>query len=138
MTELVRFGVSMTKKLLHDFDRKICGRGYGSRSEAIRDLVRDRLVELEWESGTKEVVGTLTLVYNHEVRELADRLTDLQHRYYRNIISTTHAHLTPHTCLEVVILRGRPDDIRRIADTLLAAKGVRHGKLVSTTTGEEF
>ena len=138
MSELVRFGVSMEKKLLGDFDRRICSRGYGNRSEAIRDLVRDRLVELAWETGTADVVGTLTIVYDHEVHELADRLTDIQHEHHASIISSMHAHLTPHTCLEVIILRGKPNTIRSIADALLAAKGVRHGKLVSTTTGKEF
>ena len=138
MNQLVRFGVSMDKKLLDAFDRKICGRVYGSRSEAIRDLVRDRLVDLAWESGSSEVIGTLTIVYDHDVHDIADSLTDIQHEYHKSIICSTHAHLTAHTCLEVIILRGKPNDIRRIADALLAAKGVRHGKLVSTTTGKEF
>jgi len=136
--ELVRFGVSMEKKLLDDFDRRICSRGYDNRSEAIRDIVRDRLVELAWQAGNADVVGTLTLVYDHEVHELSDRLTDIQHKYHTSIIASTHAHLTPHTCLEVIILRGRPDSIRMIADSLLTVKGVRHGKLVTTTTGKEF
>ena len=138
MNELARFGVSMEKKLLHDFDRKICSRGYGNRSEAIRDLIRDRLVELAWEGGTGEVVGTLTIVYDHHVRDLTERLTDIQHKYHTSIIASTHVHLTHHTCLEVIILRGSAETIRKIADALLAAKGVQHGKLVSTTTGEEF
>ena len=138
MSELVRFGVSMEKKLLHEFDRRICSRGYTNRSEALRDLVRDRLVELAWEGGTGEVVGTLTIVYDHEVRDLTDRLTDIQHKFHTSIIASTHAHLTHHTCLEVIILRGSPETIRKISDALLAAKGVRHGKLVSTTTGKEF
>jgi len=138
VNELARFGVSMEKKLLHDFDRRICSRGYGNRSEAIRDLIRDRLVELAWEGGTGDVVGTLTIVYDHHVRDLTDRLTDIQHKYHASIIASTHAHLTHHTCLEVIILRGSAQTIRKIADALLAAKGVRHGKLVSTTTAEEF
>ncbi|HUS57594.1 MAG TPA: nickel-responsive transcriptional regulator NikR [Planctomycetota bacterium] len=138
MSALVRFGVSMEKKLLDEFDGKICSRGYDNRSEAIRDIVRDKLVELAWESGASEVVGTLTIVYDHEVHELTDRLTDIQHKYHTSIVSSMHAHLTPHTCLEVIILRGRPSAIRTIADALLAAKGVRHGKLVTTTTGKEF
>ena len=138
MHELVRFGVSMEKKLLDEFDRRICSRGYDNRSEAIRDIVRDKLVELAWEAGSDEVVGTLTIVYDHEVHDLTDRLTDIQHKYHTSIISSTHAHLTKHTCLEVIILRGRPNTIRAIADSLLAAKGVRHGKLVTTTTGKGF
>ena len=138
MHDLARFGVSMDKKLLKDFDERICSRGYDNRSEAIRDIIRDKLVELAWESGSGEVVGTLTIVYDHEVHELADRLTDIQHRFHTSIIASTHAHLTSHTCLEVIILRGKPGTIRTIADTLLAARGVRHGKLVTTTTGKDF
>lgn len=133
-----RFGVSIPDELLAKLDRLAKKKGYGSRSEALRDLVRDRFVDEEWQSLNKEVVGTVTLVYDHHVHDLADKLTDIQHDHFANIVSSTHIHLDHHNCLEVLIVRGEGRKIRRIADQLIAAKGVKHGKLVMTTTGKEL
>jgi CopG family nickel-responsive transcriptional regulator len=135
---LKRFGVSIPDDLLNKLDRLADKKGYSNRSEVIRDLIRDRFVEKEWELGDKEVVGTVTLVYNHESHELADKLTDLQHHYHKNIISTTHIHLDEHNCLEVLVVRGKAPKIKGIADLLISTKGVKHGKLVMTTTGKEI
>ncbi len=138
MSKIVRFGVSMDSKLLKDFDRLISKKGYANRSEAIRDLVRDSLVMEEWELGTKEIVGTITLVFSHDTRELTDILTDLQHQYYKSIVSTTHVHLDEHNCLEVLIIKGKGSNIKEIADRLIGTKGVKHGKLTLTTTGKDL
>jgi len=135
---LKRFGVSIPDDLLNKLDRLADKKGYSNRSEVIRDLIRDRFVEKEWELGNKEVVGTVTLVYNHESHELADKLTDLQHHYHKDIISTTHIHLDEHNCLEVLVVRGKATKIKGIADLLISTKGVKHGKLVMTTTGKEI
>jgi CopG family nickel-responsive transcriptional regulator len=132
----VRFGVSIEDGLLKSFDRIIGNKGYQNRSEAIRDLIRDHLVSEQWEAGTEETAGTITLVYSHDTRELTDTLTDIQHHYHAAVVSTTHIHLDGHNCLEVLIVRGKGDEIRKIADRLIGTKGVIHGKLTLTTTGQ--
>lgn len=138
MEELIRFGVSIRSKLLRRFDDLIRQKGYVNRSEAIRDLIRKHLVEHEWELGDRETIGTLTIVYNHHVRELAERLDHFQHDHYESVISTMHIHLDEHNCLEVMVLRGKPVKIRSLADTIIGVKGVNHGQLVMTTTGREL
>jgi len=137
MVDAVRFGVSMDKTLLKDFDELITKMGYTNRSEAIRDLIRERLVQQEWQATDKETVGTIALVYDHEVHELTETLTALQHKYHRHIISTMHIHLDKHNCLEVLIVRGKGRAIKKIADKLQSTKGVKHGKLMTTTTGRK-
>lgn len=136
MSKLVRFGISMDNRLLKRFDLMITQKGYSNRSEAIRDLIRDQLVDATWKEENKEVVGTITLVYNHEVRELTDRLIDIQHQFCSRIISSVHVHLDEHNCLEVLIVRGKGRDLKHIAEKLIGIKGVKHGKLLTTTTGK--
>lgn len=136
MGETVRFGISMDEELLATFDRLIEQKGYANRSEAIRDLIRAAQVESDWEEGEKEGVGTVTLVYNHHVRDLSDKLTEQQHSHHDQIISALHVHLDAHNCLEVLVVRGKVREVRQIADELIGVKGVKHGKLVMTTTGE--
>jgi CopG family nickel-responsive transcriptional regulator len=130
---LVRFGVSMEKDLLEGFDALAHAKGYGSRSEAIRDMVRDLLIEQKLREENTDGVGTLTLVYNHHQRELEEKLTDYQHDHLESVVSTVHVHLSRHVCLEVLILRGKTSDIKKVAEGLIATKGVQHGKLVLTT-----
>ncbi len=136
MADVTRFGVSLEEKLLKRFDRLIDRKGYANRSEAIRDLIRESLVREQWEMGAEEAVGTITLVYNHETRELADRLTDLQHEHYEEIVSTLHVHLDSHHCLEVLVLRGRASDLKTIADRLIGTRGVKHGTFSATAEGK--
>jgi len=136
MPGVVRFGVSLDKALLDRFDRLIRGKKYTNRSEALRDLIRKELVEVEWEE-EREVAGAITYVYDRHRRELLNRLTDLQHDHQPIIISTQHVHLDHDRCLEIVAVRGRARAIRRLADALKAVKGVRHGTLSMTGTGRE-
>ena len=136
--KVTRFGISMGPSLLLKFDRLISRKGYANRSEAIRDLVREHLVEKEWEEVKGEVVGTVTLVYDHHVRDLSDKLTDLQHDHYKNIVSSTHIHLDAHNCLEVLVVKGKSGEVRSIAERLISTKGVSHGKLAMTSTGKEL
>jgi len=138
MGKLLRFGVSLEATLLEKFDPFIAKLGYKSRSEAIRDLIRERLVAEEWETGTTSTMGVLSLVYSHEVRELSKKLTDIQHHHLGIILSTTHIHMDEHNCLEVVILKGSGKEIQEVASQLLSAKGVKHGKLIMTTTGNRL
>ncbi|MDZ7271251.1 MAG: nickel-responsive transcriptional regulator NikR [candidate division KSB1 bacterium] len=135
---LTRFGISLDEELLQRFDALIEEKGYSNRSEAIRDLIRDALVQREWEKEAGERVGTITLIYDHHLRELPERLTELQHRYTGQIISTMHVHLDHDNCLEVLAVRGEAQVVRNIADQLIGTKGVKHGKLVTTTTGREL
>ncbi len=135
---ITRFGISLEKALIERFDSLIRKKGYANRSEAIRDLIRDSLVMEEWEAGNVETVGTITLVYSHHTRELADTLTDLQHHYHTAIISAMHIHLDEHNCLEVLVVKGKGKDIRKISDRLIGTKGVKHGKLTLTTTGKHL
>jgi len=134
---LVRFGVSMEQSLLKTFDSLCTEKGYETRSEAIRDMIRNLLVEKGLRQENAEGVGTLTLVYNHHQRELEEKLTDYQHHHLESIISTVHVHLTKHLCLEVMLLKGRTKEIKAIADGLIATKGVKHGKLVLTLAGKD-
>jgi CopG family nickel-responsive transcriptional regulator len=133
---ITRFGVSLDGRLLAKFDRLIGRKGYRNRSEAIRDLIRDSLVREQWELGDTEAVGTLTLVYDHETRELEERLTEIQHAHYRAIVSTLHIHLDPHHCLEVLVLRGKASLLKTIADRLIGTRGVKHGTFAATAEGK--
>ena len=138
MGETVRFGISIDDALLESFDRLIDRKGYANRSEAIRDLIRGALVELKWEADEEDTVGTITLVYNHHVRDLSDKLTEQQHAHHDQVISALHVHLDAHNCLEVLVVRGKAREVKKIADELIGVKGVKHGKLVMTTSGEEL
>ncbi|MFQ5788393.1 MAG: nickel-responsive transcriptional regulator NikR [Thermodesulfobacteriota bacterium] len=138
MDEIVRFGVSMDSRLLKQFDKYIIEKGYANRSEAIRDLIRNNLVEKEWKIGTRETVGTITIIYNHHKRDLTDTLTSIQHKYHTSMISTMHVHLDAHNCLEVLVVKGKAGEIKIIADRLIGTKGVIHGKLTTTTLGKDL
>ncbi len=138
MSNVARFGVSMSETLLNQFDQLVQARGYANRSEAIRDLVRDALVVKEWEEGEGEVAGTITLVYDHHTAGLNDTLTELQHEYHHLIISTLHVHLGEHNCLETLIVRGSPQEAKKLADQLISLKGIIHGKLTVTSTGRNL
>lgn len=135
--ELARFGVSFDSELLERFDELISSKGYKNRSEAIRDLVRDYLVEYEWEEDV-ETMGAITMVYDHHRRELSESLVALQHDYHSSIISSTHVHIDEHNCLEVVVVRGKGSMVKEIADKLISTRGVKHGKLTMTTTGKNL
>ncbi len=138
MVTTVRFGVSIDESLLRQFDELIQDKGYQNRSEAVRDLMRDALVERQWTREDEETVGTVTLVYDHHTRDLADKLTEHQHSHHHAIISVLHVHLDAHNCLEVAVVRGTAREVRRLADELIGTKGVKHGKLVTTTTGKDL
>ena len=125
----------MDEELLARFDADIVRRGYANRSEAIRDLIRERLVREEWRAG-EEVVGVITLVYDHHVRNLEARITDIQHDHYHKVISTMHIHLDRDNCLEIIAVRGKGAEIAELAAKLIGLKGVRHGRLTATTTGK--
>ncbi len=133
MSGLSRIGVAIDTELLARFDRLIARRKYTNRSEAFRDLIREELVEQAGESPESRVVGTVTLVYDHHVRMLSDKLTDIQHDFHRLVLSTLHVHLDHDHCLEVLVVRGRSADVRKVADMLISTRGVKHGRLTITS-----
>ena len=136
-SELVRFSVAMPEELLMSFDAFVARRGLAkNRSEVVRDLVRDALVNDAIELPGTEVMGTLTIVFNHHASDVQEKLHTIQHSRFGMIVSTTHVHLDEDTCLEVIILRGETTDVRDISDQILGTKGVRNGGLVITTTGK--
>jgi CopG family nickel-responsive transcriptional regulator len=137
MGTLSRIGVAIDSDLLAEFDALIESRGYGSRSEAFRDLIRDALVHQASTSATSRVVGTITIVYDHHQRLLSDRLTAMQHEFYHAMLSTLHVHLDHDNCLEVVVVRGKAGEVRHIADALISMKGVKHGRLTLTRATAE-
>jgi CopG family nickel-responsive transcriptional regulator len=138
MADLTRFGISIDERLLDQFDEMINNKGYVNRSEAIRDLIRAALVEEEWADDNQQTVATVTLVFDHHTRDLADKLTEHQHSHHQEVVSTLHVHLDHHHCLEVVVIKGSASRVKRIADELIGTKGVKHGKLVATTTGQNL
>ena len=137
MSKLIRFGVSIEDHLLEQFDRLIRERNYSTRSEAIRDLIRDEIIHARWQDGETESLGTITLIYDHHIGDLTHILTTVQHEFSSNIISPMHVHLDHHNCLEVLAVTGKTKTIRHLADKLISIKGVKHGKLVTTAQGAD-
>ena len=127
--ETIRFSVSLPRPLLEELDRRVVGRGYASRSELVRDMIRERLVEETWEKGEDEVAGVLTIVYDHHQRELNQHILDIQHRELVHVVATTHVHLDHHNCLETIIIRGRPAEIEQLSLEIRGLKGVRFSAL---------
>ncbi len=138
MPELTRISISLEGALLDAFDRSIAAKGYATRSEAIRDLIRDRLIREEAERARGEQVAVVTLVYDHHARELAARLIDKQHHHHDLVVSSLHVHLGERHCLEVSVLRGPADQVRHLGDELLATKGVLHGEVTLTSSEGTF
>src|SRR4030042_2357352 len=136
--KMMRFGISADARLIEKFDGMIVEKSYANRSEAIRDLIRDQLVEFAWTKINEDVIGTITLVYNHESKELAEKLAELEHQNHTNIISSFNVHLDDHSCLEVLIVRGKSPEIKDISYKLIGTKGEKHGKLPMTTSGAEL
>jgi CopG family nickel-responsive transcriptional regulator len=136
MGDLVRFSVAVPEDLLVQFDNLVARRGLAkNRSEVIRDLIRDALVDEEWDDPLQEIVGTLTIVFNHHASDLQSKIDHVQHAYHSRIISAMHVHLDAHNCLEVIAMRGPSSEIRSVAESILGVKGVKHGRLTTTTTG---
>ncbi|MGI8773010.1 MAG: nickel-responsive transcriptional regulator NikR [Acidobacteriaceae bacterium] len=136
MPELSRTGVSIEQDLLEQFDALIVKRGYKNRSEALRDLIRESLIT-DAVNDNKRVVGTLTMVYDHHLPELPQKLMEAQHHAHKHVLATTHVHLDHDTCLEVVIMQGRTREIHALADQMLTMRGVKNGKLVLTTASSK-
>jgi len=135
MSGLFRFGISLPKDLLDKFDKITKAKNYSNRSEAFRDLIRQELVKQEWLEGDA-IAGAITLIYDHHKRELVNKLTEIQHDHQKIIISTQHIHLDHDNCLEIIAVRGHPQEAQKLADTLKSVKGVKHGTLSMSSTGK--
>ena len=135
MSTLFRFGISIDKKLLNKFDRLIREKKYTNRSEAFRDLIREELVKRAWREG-RRVAGAFTFIYDHQQRDLLNKIMDIQHHFQKLIISTQHIHLDHDNCLEIVAVKGSSTEVQKLADTLKSIKGVRHGTLSMSSTGK--
>ncbi len=136
MSDLARVSISLEQPLLNRLERLVRAAGYSNRSEYIRDLIRERLVEQQWADRKQEVVGTITLVYDHSARRLADKLVDIQHDHHDQVMATTHVHLSHDLCAEMIMVRGSAAVVRRIADQLRQQRGVLHATLALSTSGE--
>ena len=134
MTKLTRTAMSLESALLGRFDAWMARHGYTNRSEAMRDLIRSALVEQEWTDPKAPVVAALSVIYDHAAGDLAQVLADIQHHRFRTVLCSQHVHLDRHLCLEVVLLRGRAGSLRRLADRIVATRGVRAGKLILMST----
>ncbi|NEV60861.1 nickel-responsive transcriptional regulator NikR [Thiorhodococcus minor] len=134
--ETIRFSVSLPKPLLDELDARVVNKGYASRSELVRDLIRERLVEDLWERGETEVAGVLTIVYDHHQRELTQQILEIQHRQYVRVVATTHVHMDHHNCLETIIIRGMPAEIERLSLEIGGLRGVRFAKLTRASKVE--
>jgi CopG family nickel-responsive transcriptional regulator len=130
--KIVRFGVSIEPDLLQKFDKMIKKEGYTNRSEAIRDLVRKNLITGKSKDPDARSIGTLTMIYDHHIGNLTNKLLSLQHDHHSEILSTTHIHVDHHNCLEVLVLKGKAGNIQKLADNIKALKGIKHGELVIT------
>jgi CopG family nickel-responsive transcriptional regulator len=135
---VVRFSISLPGALARQLDQMAHQKGYNNRSLAVADMIRAHLVEHRQNFGDEDIAGTITLVYDHHKQHVQATLTDIQHDHHEVIVSTLHVHLDHHNCLEVLVVRGKAGLIKQIADELIAAKGVKHGKLTVTTTGRDL
>lgn len=135
---VARFSISLPAELAEQLDRMVAQKGYDNRSLAVADMIRAHLVEHQQQFDDKEIAGTITLLYDHHKQHVQAALTDIQHDHHEVILATLHVHLDHHNCLEVLAVRGQAAPIKRIADELIAAKGVKHGKLTVTSTGKDL
>jgi CopG family transcriptional regulator, nickel-responsive regulator len=137
MSNLYRFGISLEKDLIRDFDKHIETNNYRNRSEAIRDLIREELVKKQWLCDN-EVAGAITMIYDHHKRELVNNLMDIQHDFQSLVISSQHVHLDHHHCLEILAVKGKASDVTGLSNRMKAQKGVMHVTLSMSSTGKEL
>jgi CopG family nickel-responsive transcriptional regulator len=138
MSDLVRVSISLEQPLADALTRLVRSSRYTNRSEYVRDLIRERLVQQEWADRKQAVVGTITMIYDHHARQLADRLIDIQHEHHDDVLATTHVHLSHDLCAEMIMVRGTAGRIRAFADRLRQQRGVLHAELSMSSTGQRL
>ncbi|MCM8758330.1 MAG: nickel-responsive transcriptional regulator NikR [Candidatus Omnitrophica bacterium] len=134
--KIVRFGVSLEKDLLDIFDEQIKKQGYPTRSKAIADLMRKEIVHHKWRTG-KQIAGAIVFIYNHHKRNIVDRIIDIQHDFSDLVVSTQHVHLSHDECLEIVVVKGKPENVENLANNIRSIKGVEHCTVAFTSTSRE-
>jgi CopG family transcriptional regulator, nickel-responsive regulator len=135
MTDLTRLSFSIENTLFNKLEKLVKDKGYNNRSEFIRDMIRDQLVTQEWNNNQQEVVGTITLIYDHHKRELSNKLTEVQHSHHEVVLTSTHVHLTKEICAEMIMVKGSPKQVKTLSDTLKQQRGVLHSGLIMGSTG---
>ena len=138
VSELARLSISLETPLLRKLERLVKASRYTNRSEFVRDMIRQRLVEQQWADKRQEVIGTITVIYDHHARELSDKLVDIQHEHHQEVLATTHVHLSRRLCAEMIMVRGSAARVRRLSDQLCQQRGVLHGNLAISSTGERL
>ena len=134
--DTIRFTVSLAAGLLRELDKRVGKKGYASRSEFVRDLIREQIVETKWSDSAEDVIGVLTISYDHHERGLTQRILDAQHSAYVNILCSTHVHLDHHNCLEAIIIKGSPREIERIRTQIGGIRGVKYARLTRASALE--
>ena len=135
---MMRISMSLPKKLLNEFDEVLQDRGYNSRSKGIRDALKDYIVRYQWMKDIEgERMGVITVIYDHHATGVLEELTDIQHKFQKNVNSTMHVHMTSRNCLEVIVVKGDAQEIRDLTERIMRLKGVEHAKLTTATTGDE-
>ncbi len=137
MSDLVRLSLSIEKPLYDRLEKMVARSGYTNRSEFVRDMIRRQLVEQEWDANA-EVLGSITLIYDHHQRQLGEKLTDIQHDHHKAVLAATHVHLSHDLCAEVILVRDKASHVRALADALRQQKGVLHAELSTATTGKKL
>lgn len=127
---IIRFSISLPEQLLSELDKMIYARNYASRSEFTRDLIREKIVKDSWSHENEELIGVLTIIYDHHQGELMSRKMNIEHDANVNIICTNHIHVDHHNCLENMVLKGFANDIEKFSDSIAGLKGVKFSKLV--------
>ena len=135
---LKRFGISLEESLLTQFDSLCKKQGYTNRSEAIRDLIRNALIQKEWFEGNTETTGVVMIIYDHHQYQMAQKITNIQHEHFVSIVASLHSHLDHHNCVEIILLRGKAKRIQYIADNIISTKGVKYGQFIPATTGKSI
>ena len=139
MSDIIRFGVSIDEALLDNYDRYIADRGYATRSEALRDLIRDALIQQKIEAGSDvRALGSLTVIYDHHARNLLQEMAEIQHNFHSLILSVMHLHVSHDDCMEVIALSGIVSDIVSLSNSLLSLKGIKNGKLFLTLPSSDI
>ena len=138
MNRVVRLSLSLEKSLYDKLEQLVQHEGYSNRSEFVRDMIRRQLVEREWQESEREVIATVTLVYDHHKSLLSERLTDLQHQHHSDVLATTHVHLDETMCAEMILVRGKPATIRELTNQMAQQKGVLHADYSMASTGKSL
>jgi len=138
MNTIKRFSISLDNALLEKFEGKIMSKGYTNRSQAMADLIRKSLVNVEWDASQGEVIGTVTLVYNHHRKNIVNRLIALQHKFHKGVLATTHIHMDKENCLEVLVVKGKAKKVREVYNQLTELKGIKFSDLSTATTGKDL